>query len=76
MKNHSIKIYRFTCVVAVALLLPVLGSSWLALELALLVIVPTVNGLIVILTVAIAPLLNVPMAQVTVALPLHFPWLV
>ena len=65
--------YFLTVVVTLALLLAVFGSLTVALTEALLLMVPTVIGLMVMVTVAFAPLFSVPIAQLTVAVPLHVP---
>jgi hypothetical protein len=52
-------------VVAVALLLTVFGSAWLALPVAVLVIVPFEVGFTTIVTVALDPLARPPRAHVT-----------
>ena len=66
---HTPDYYLLTTVDAFALLLVVLGSASIALTLALLVSVPVVVGTRLILTVAMAPLANVPSAQLTVVVP-------
>jgi hypothetical protein len=68
-----------TVVLVLAVLFAVLGSDTSPVTIALLVIVPgaegTVVGVILIVTVALAPLARFPRAQVRGALPLQLPWL-
>jgi hypothetical protein len=65
----------FTVVVVVQLLLLVLGSVTPLVTLAVLLRVPTAPapGVTTIVTVALAPLVNVPIEQVTVLVPLQLP---
>src|SRR5882672_3960244 len=77
MDRSAMVTFRFTWVVADAVLFAVLGSGWLAVTFAVFVIEPVRDGLVTWMEiVALAPLARLPTVQVTV--PAEFvqvPWL-